>query len=55
MFIGKWLHGLFIVLGELCSWYYIVAYGNTPYVGMIPEKMAATIKGAQLTHSKCLH
>ena len=35
---------------------HIMACGSTPYAGMAPKKMAATlnIKSAQMTRSKCL-
>ena len=37
LFIGKWLHGLFLVVGELCSWYYVPTYHIT-----LPTKCVAT-------------
>ena len=40
---------------EFCCYFvYIMAYGSTPYVGMIPEKNGGHIKSAQMTRSKCL-
>ena len=32
---------------------YIMAYGSTPYVGMVPKKNGGHIKSAQITRSKC--
>ena len=45
---------------ELCTCRYhrrafIMAYGSTPYVGMVPKKNGGHIKSAQMTRSKCLH
>ena len=31
----------------------IMAYGSTPYVGMVPKKSDGHIKSAQTTHLKC--
>ena len=34
--------GIFLIC--MCVYIYIMVYGSTPYVGVTPQKMAATLK-----------
>ena len=38
---------------DQCNNDIIMAYGSTPYVGMVPKKNGGHIKSAQITRSKC--
>ena len=44
----------FCVSDQIGPLHVIMAYGSTPYVGMAPKKMAATLKVHKMTRSKCL-